>query len=136
MFIVILAKDKVDQFLFMINDGKAIELMLPNQLVCLRKALAFFSIHQFREGRHHLSHGRAQIRFMGAKITPGQDAEQCAVWGAVIRDGDRRMTRAFNSGHDILEGAIGPEIGVADDKSRFELFHATHHRGLALDGLG
>ena len=132
---VVLAEDDVHQIPLIRHDGYGIELVLPNDIVRLRKTRRRGSGDQLLERGHEFLDGGLEGHTADAVVAAGHDAEQFAEAGAVVRDRYGVVTLPAHQLQNVGKGAVGSDVGVGHHKARLIIFDTLHHRRLVLHRL-
>ena len=112
-----------------IHNGKLLDLVLPQDLLCFLQRNALRSSHQILMG-HDLGDGTAEIRFK-LHIPVGDDANQLPI---LHTDGNTRDLVLAHQVVRILKGIVGSQIeGVGDNAVFRALFH-VHLLDLLFNG--
>ena len=89
---VILAEDKVEKMALIINNRERIQLVLPDDIICLLECCIGRSCDKLLKGRHEgrnlliLRHSADTI------VTAGYNAQQLSVCGSILCDCNGRET--------------------------------------------
>ena len=132
---IILAEYEIFEPALPIDDGKGIELMLPDYIVCDLEAYIVIGIDElFRRG-HEILDLCIEAHAADAVILIGYEAEELALIRAVIGDGNGGMPGTLVQREHIRKSCIGGKIRVALYKARLVGFDIAHHPCLIIRGL-
>ena len=135
MAVVILAKHDADEVIVFVDNGERVELVLPDDVVCLFKGDVLVAHDELLTRRHEgLDLGLVVIA-TGTVIAARDDSEQFAARGAVVRDGHGGVTRLVFELHDLFHGHIRRQRRVGLDEAGFMVLDGLDHGGLGLGGL-
>ena len=135
MRVVVLAEDERGEVPVLGDDGKRVELMLPDDVVCLRERDAVLARDETLARRHELGDLGGRIHAARTVVAARHDAEQLARGGAVLGDGHGGVTRLALELDDVLHGHVRRNVRVARDEAGLVGLDLADHLGLGLGRL-
>ena len=135
MLSVVLTENESNEVSVFINNGKRVELVIPDDVVCFFQRSSFGSGDELLEGSHE--GGNLCIHRCAAEsiVTAGNNTEKLAVCRTVFGNGDGGVTEFFFERDNFSQGLIGTDVSVGAYKASFVAFYATDHSRLIFDGL-
>ena len=135
MLSVVLTEYESNEVSVFINNGKRVELVIPDDVVCFFQRSAFGSGDELLEGSHEgrnlCIHGCAAE----SVVTAGDNAEKLAVCSAVFGNCDGGVTERFLECYHFSKSLVGTDVGVGAYEAGFVAFDTTNHSRLIFDGL-
>ena len=119
-----------------IHNGQRVELVLPDDVVCFLERSGGGRGDELFARRHEFAHLQVRSHAAHAVVAARHYAEEPAVGGSVLGDGDGRIAVALLEREHVGERVVRREVRSRRHKARLVVLHAAHHLGLALDGLG
>ena len=129
---VILAEHHIHKVAFVGKDGDGIELVLPYDVVRLRKPRGR---GRGDERGHKLRNLGFERHTADAVVAAGDYAEQLPETAAVVRHGDGVVPLAFDEFEHVGKGVVGHHVGVGHHETRLVVLDAAHHSRLVFHGL-
>ena len=136
MVVIVLAENKVAEPARIVQNGKGIELVIPDDVVGLFESGSLGSPDDLLKGGHELTHLQIGRHTADTIVTAGDDAHQTAFAGAVLSDSHGGMTGALFESQNIPQCGVGADVGVAADKTGLVILGPFDHGSLVLHGLG
>ena len=133
---VVFAKDKIGKGAVIVDNGKGVEFVFPDDVVGFLEGSADGREDDFVFGRHKFADFRGRVHAADAVITAGDNAEKLSVGCAVAGHGDSRVTGLVFEIQDVLHGVVGRNIGIRRNKTGFIGFDPSDHFRLVGNGLG
>ena len=135
MLCVVLTEYEIFQASVLIHDGKGIELMLPDDIVCNLQGGSFGCGDELCKRRHEVLDLLGRFHAAHAVISAGNDTEQLAVRRSVLGHRHGGVSLLLRERKNVRQGVLGGEIGVADNEACLIIFHAGNHSRLVFNGL-
>ena len=117
------------------DDGKRVELVIPDDVVGLGERDAVLSRHEAVARRHEVDDLRRRVHAARTVVAARHDAEQLAGRGAVLGDGHRGMARLAFEINDVLHRHIRRDVRVARHEAGLVGLDLADHLGLGLGRL-
>ena len=133
---VVLAEHEVHQVVIFIDDGQAVQLVVPDDVVGSLQRGILGSGDQLGAGGHKGGHLIVGVHAGNAVVPGGDDAQQLAGGCAVVGDGDGREAVARLQSQHVRQSGVRGQVGSGNHEARLVIFDLAHHLGLAFDGLG
>ena len=133
---VVLAEDEVHQTVVVVDDGEAVELVVPDDVVGFLQGSGLGSGDQLLTGGHEGGDLVIGVHTGDAVVAAGDDAQQLAVGGAVGGDGHGGEAVAVLQSQHVGQGVVGGQVGSGGDEAGLVALDTGDHSGLILDGLG
>ena len=135
MGIVVFAEGHIDKTVFGIDKGKAVELVLPDDVVCfLEGGLRGSNDELFARG-HEIDDLGVQRHAGQTVVALSHHTEQLTVGLAVVGNGHGGVARCLLELEHLIERHIRRKGCIAYDESRLVLLYARDHGSLVFDGL-
>ena len=134
--IIVLAEHEAHQMTVLGNNGQGVELVIPDDVIGRFQAGTLRCGDDFFHRRHEVRHLGIGVHTADPVITAGDQAQQLAGAGSVVRDSHGGMAGALLQGQHIRQGIRHPEVGIADDEACLVVLHPADHGRLGLNGLG
>ena len=132
---IILPEHKIQQTVIFIHDRQRIELVLPDQIVCLPERGRGRRGNESFTRRHEVAHLCIHAHPADPVVAARDDAEKLAVRLRVLRNGDRREAVFLLERKYIGQRMLRCQVRRADHKARLVALDPAHHLRLAFDGL-
>ena len=132
---IVLAEYEVHQPVFIVHDGKAVELMLPNDIVGSLQCGVSGGNHHFFSGSHKGGNLLRAVHTAYAVVTAGDDTQQLAGGSAIFGDCHGGEAVAFLQCQHIVKGSIGSQVGGGNHKACLVALDLGNHCCLRFDGL-
>ena len=110
--------------------------MLPDDVVGLFEGGGVGGGDQLVEGGHEVGDLLRAVHPGDPVVAAGDDAQQLPVGGAVVGDGDGVVAGDRLQVEDVLQGGVGPDVGIGGDIPRLIRLDPGDHSRLVLDRLG
>ena len=136
VLLVVLAENQIKKVALVVDDGKGVELVVPDDVVRFLEARVGRGDDELLTRGHELRNGRIEAHTGKAIVAARDDAEQLALRLAALGDGHGSMTALLLQSDDVGEGRIGGKVGIAAHEARLVILDASDHGRLVLDGLG
>ena len=133
---VVLAEDEVHQMILIVNDGQAVQLVIPDDVVGFLQSGLLGSNHQLLTGSHEGGNLVGGLHAGHTVVTAGDDAQQLAVGSAVLGDGNGGEAVLGLQSQNVSQGVVGSQVGSGGDKTGLVALDLGDHGSLILDGLG
>ena len=132
---VVLAEYEIHQMAFIVHDGQAVELMLPNDVVGHLQRGLLGGDDQLFQGGHEGGHLVQGAHAGHAVVTAGDNAQQLTGGSAVVGDGHGGETVGGLQIQHIGQSMIRSQIGGGDHEASLVALDLADHFCLALNGL-
>ena len=135
MRVIIFAENKTVKAAIFIKNGKGINLIIPDNIICFRKRDAEPGSDQLFKRRHKISNLLAAIHTAHTVITARYDPHQFPVRCTVLCNRHRGMPRLFLQRKDIRQRIHRSQIGITEYKTCLLCLYTRHHRRFVLRRL-
>ena len=110
MSLIVFAENEVTESATVINDGKRIQLVIPDDVVGFLQGGAFLGPDKFIERSHKIADGRIGSHPADAVITAGNHADKFPVSGAVFGDRNGGVPGLILQDQDVAKRGVGADI--------------------------
>ena len=136
MGVVVLPEHKVGEVIVLVDQRKVVQLVFPDDVIGIFEGSGIGGSDELFTGRHELFDFGGRVHTRYTVVLGTDDAEELAVRGTVIGDGDGGVTGALFQSQDIGKGVVRSQVARGDNEALLIVLDAGDHGGLRLDGLG
>ena len=133
--IVVLAEHEGNQVVVFVNNGQAIQLVVPDDVVSNLERGIHGSHDHLLTRRHDIGNLRVKAHAAQTIIAAGHNAQKLARSGTVVGNGHGGMAEALFQRNHVGQRLIRRKISVRNYKAGLVVLHACDHGGFLLDGL-
>ena len=133
--VIVLTEYERDQMAVGRDNGKGVELVLPDDVVRFLEACSLGCRDNFFHRSHERGNGNRRFHPADAVVAAGNDAKQFTCTGSVIGHGHGGMAGALLKRQNIRQRVAQAQVGIARDEARFIVFDLANHLGLLLNRL-
>ena len=136
MAIVVLTEDDAHQVVVLVHNGKSVELLIPDKVVCVLQGDVLIAHDELGARRHELGDLLGMVVAAGAVVAAGNNAQKLAAGRAVIGHGHGGVPGLVLELDDLGHGHVRGQRGIGLDEACLVVLDGLDHGGLGLGGLG
>ena len=134
--IVVLAEDKRDEPAVTADDRKRVDLVVPEDIICLAEGHALGSGDDLVDGGHKGRYLCGGSHTADAVIAAGDNTHEPAAGRSIVCDRDSGVSGPFLERQNVHQRGVRADIGIAGNKSSLVALRAGDHGRLVLYRLG